>query len=87
MTYRKVSDRERISDAVAAAYEVARAGLCIETVREMPRLHKRHVPAFQAAIKAMRHDHSMRIDRIAHVLNRDRKTVRYHLHSFLADRP
>lgn len=79
MTYRKVSDHERIRDAVAAAYEVARAGLCLETVREMPRLTKRHVPAFQAAVKAMHSDHSMKIDRIALALNRDRATVRYHL--------
>lgn len=79
MTRRKVSDRERICDAVSAAYEVARAGLCLDTVREMPRLTKQHVPALQSAITAMRRDHSMPIDRIAHALNRDRKTVRYHL--------
>ena len=75
----RVSDHERIRDAVAAAYEVARAGLCLETVREMPRLTKRHVPAFRAAVKAMHSDHSMKIERIALALNRDRATVRYHL--------
>lgn len=75
----RVSDHERIRDAVAAAYEVARAGLCLETVREMPRLTKRHVPAFQAAVKAMHRDHMMKIERIALALNRDRATVRYHL--------
>lgn len=79
MTYRRVSDRERIRDALTAAYEVARAGLCIATVREMPRVTKAHVPAFRSAIAAMHREHSMPIDRIAHTTNRDRATIRYHL--------
>lgn len=79
MTRRKVSERERICDAISAAYEVARAGLCLDTVRETPRLSKAHVPAFQSAIISMRRDHFMCIGRIAHTLNRDRKTIRYHL--------
>ena len=79
MTRRKISDRERITDAVAAAYEVARAGLCIQAINSTYRTPKAVASQLREAIVAMNRDHSMRIDRIAYVLNRDRKTIRYHL--------
>jgi hypothetical protein len=79
MTRRAITPRERLADTIAAAYEVSRAGLCLETVRETYRTPKAVAGQLQAAIVSMHRDHLMHIDRIAYALNRDRGTVRYHL--------
>lgn len=79
MTRRAITQRERLADTIAAAYEVARAGLCLETVRETYRTPKAVAGQLQAAIVSMHRDHLMHVERIAHALNRDRGTVRYHL--------
>ncbi len=74
-----MTPRERIRDNIAAAYEVARVGLCINSVRDRYRTPKDSAHKLREAIVGMHRDHLMSINRIARVLNRDRATVRYHL--------
>ncbi len=79
MTRRAITKRERLADTIAASYEIARVGLCLETIRETYRTPKAFAGHLQAAIVSMHRDHLMHIDRIAYTLNRNRGTVRYHL--------